>query len=155
MNQQTTSRWYEHLDGPWRAERRVLGLLIRIAFAIAGLSWLPILVLELDGHARISFTLGQYQLYLLLLTLWGYHYRRELGRSECVLQCALNYQRNTMIVTWDDITTCGCVDRFDVLRRRPQSRAWFPLVFTWGLLVAAYIWLGRQVVVVVGNLVSP
>jgi hypothetical protein len=142
------------LDGSWRHERRLLGVLIRLAFGLAGLCWLPLLWLQMEGASRTAFTLTQYQLYVVLLTLWGYDYRRQLRRVECILECATKLQRLPENVTWEDIASCGCADRFDVLRRHPKSRAWFPVAFTWGLLVGAYLWLGRQIAAIVGMLVS-
>lgn len=143
-----------HLDGSWHHERRILGVLIRLAFGLAGLCWLPLLWLTSGGTSRTAFTLTQYQLYVVLLTLWGYDYRRQLRRIECILECAMKLQRSPESVTWADIVACGFIERFDVLRRHPKSRAWFPIAFTWGLLVGAYIWLGRQIAAVVGMLIS-
>ncbi|MCS6999856.1 MAG: hypothetical protein RML15_02810 [Bacteroidota bacterium] len=137
----------EHtLGGSWVRERRIVGILLRLAFACAGVLWLLLPWVELDAQTRGAFTAMQYQLYLLLLTLWGYDYRRQVRRLSCVLAVADAQSCPPSQVRWEHIDQSGQSGWFDVLLRRRHSRQWFPVVFTWVLLIASYLWLGRQIV---------
>jgi hypothetical protein len=133
------------IGGEWIAERRLLGRLTRTAFAIAGILWLPLLWFGIEPQERQLFSTTQYQLYLLLLTLWGYDYRRQMRRAEYVLQLAVSQAVAPQNIGWDDVLSGGRVSLFDVLRRRRGSRGWFAVVFTWCLLVGSYALLSRQV----------
>lgn len=142
----------QSLGGPWVSERRLLSRLLRSAFAVAGILWILVYWIEAAHPFRHSFTIAQYQLYLFLLTLWGYDYRRQWQRVAYVLQLAHERQCIPQHIRWDDIATSGKASLFDVLRRRPSSRAWFPVSFTWLLLACSYLWLGRQVIGIVQTL---
>lgn len=140
------------LSGPWVSERRLLNRLLRSAFALAGILWILVYWIEAEHPFHHHFAITQYQLYLFLLTLWGYDYRRQWQRVAYVFQLAHERQCILQHIRWDDIVTNGKASLFDVLRRRPSSRAWFPVLFTWFLLVCSYLWLGRQIIGVVRTL---
>lgn len=133
------------LGSDWLRERRLLGIMLRLCFAVAGLLWLPLSLMSVTPAERSAYVLVQYQLYLILLTLWGYDYRRQLKRAECILALAQNASVPPSQVQWEHVVTNGAASLFDVLRRRHESRSWFPLVFTWGLLLSGYAWLVRQI----------
>ncbi|MCX7929303.1 MAG: hypothetical protein N2663_01065 [Chlorobi bacterium] len=145
----------EHvLGGAWVAERRVLGRLVRMAFALAGMMWLPLVLVEIQPSERQSFSLVQYQVYLLLLTLWGYDFRRQLRRAECVLALARAQNVSPQLISWNDVVAGGYASLFDVLCRRHSSRGWFAVTFTWCLLVGSYALVGRQIVRIISIIVG-
>lgn len=133
------------LGDQWVREQRLLGMLVRICFGIAGVLWLPLSLFNITPAEKTMYVQVHYQLYLVLLTLWGYDYRRQWKRTECVLELAQQAGVTPAQVRWDQVVAAGCASLFDVLRQRAESRAWFPLAFTWVLLVSSYILLGRQV----------
>ncbi|GIV53951.1 MAG: hypothetical protein KatS3mg039_0469 [Candidatus Kapaibacterium sp.] len=143
------------LGEQWQQERRLLGVLLRLCFGVAGLLWIPLSLMNITADERAAYTLSQYQLYLFLLTLWGYDYRRQLKRTECVLGLANAAAVAPMQVRWEQIVAAGQASLFDVLRRRDMSQKWFPLVFTWTLLLCGYWWLGRQIVRLVEFATTP
>ena len=84
---------YQILESPsiealYHKERYVLKRITSVLFAIAGCSWFLLYVPESIIHQKTHelFKLQQYQIYVLLLTLWGLDYKRQLDRITVLSQ---------------------------------------------------------------------
>lgn len=130
---------------PWAHEQRLLANSVKLVFSIAGILWIPLGFVELDPDVRTMFLQRQYQLYVFLLVLWGYDWRRQLRRAECIIHMASQRQCSPENVQWNDIQNEGLSHHFDVLVPRVGMRSLVPLLLTWGTGIAAIVWLMRQV----------
>ncbi len=128
-------------------QRNVLRRVLMSLFSIAGLSWflvfLPIVEMTPEKHAL--FKANQYQLYLILLTLWGYDFRRQVKRLEWIINLTGKINKPVSAITYDDIQSENGLSMMEVFTKHPGSSAqYFHIVFTWLLFVSAVVQIIRQ-----------
>ena len=124
-----------------------------LLFALAGFSWflllLPDSVADAAHHAH--FRNGQYQLYTVLLTLWGYDYRRHSLRLTAILELSAVLGKSPRLLTAGDIQQAGKLHVFEILSKHDGSKPkYFHIAFMWLLLTAAAALFVRQGFVLFG-----
>lgn len=125
-------------------QRALLTRIVRVMFALAGCMWIIKYIPQILPHDDILFTKNQYQLYLILLTLWGYDYRRELVRMKVVLGIAKEQNAAPDTITQSHIQEAQQLHRFDILSKQQRDGKWFAVLFTWLLLLLATAQILRQ-----------
>lgn len=130
-------------------QRAILRRVLMSLFSVAGLSWflvfLPIVEMTAEKHAL--FKANQYQLYLILLTLWGYDFRRQVKRLEWIMTVSSTLRKPVMAMTQDDIHEPRGLSMMEVFTKLPGSSAqYFHIAFTWLLFGSAVAQIIRQMI---------
>src|SRR5690349_13989472 len=82
---------HHSLHASFERQQQLLRRLFKVLFSVAGTMWLCVYALPDDQLNVVqTFRQQQYQLYLLLLTLWGYSYRRESMAMTTLIRVAEN-----------------------------------------------------------------
>lgn len=131
-------------------QQQLLHRLISTMFGIVGCSWflllLPESVVEAENH--YIFRYGQYELYTIMLTLWGYDYRRRAVRSAWLLEASASLGKLPSAITPDDVRTANKLHLFEIFAKKNNSnRKYFHIVFTWGLFFASAAMFTRQLII--------
>lgn len=134
-------------------ELQIFRRILRLLFAIAGCMWIVKYVVHFpDEHSMQTFVIGQYQLYLILLTLWGYDYKRESGRHGVLSLLSNKYSCSTNDVTTEHISTDNKLHLFEVLVKRTKGKGWFAFSFIWVLLILSFVQIVRQIIFLVSHM---
>lgn len=76
------------------------------------------------------FKLKQYQVYVVLLTLWGLDFRRENKRLDFIVRKARELNKDVSLITKDDITEA--LHLFEVFTLIPGSKGYhIALLLNW------------------------
>ena len=132
-------------------QRILLRRVLMSLFSIAGLSWflvfLPIVAMTPEKHA--IFKANQYQLYLILLTLWGYDFRRQVKRLEWILELCSSLNKSASALSVADIQSGNGLSKMEVFGKHTGSSAqYFHILFTWLLLIFAVLQIVRQMILI-------
>ena len=145
---------YQILESPsiealYHKERYLLKRITSVLFAIAGCSWFLLYVPESIIHQKTHelFKLQQYQIYVLLLTLWGLDYKRQLDRLTVLSQKASLLQKAVIDIQSSDIPEE--IQKFEVLWFKKNTHgkhiSW---VITWIFLLFACVLITRQYILI-------
>ena len=145
---------YQILESPsiealYHKERYVLKRITSVLFAIAGCSWFLLYVPESIIHQKTHelFKLQQYQIYVLLLTLWGLDYKRQLDRITVLSQKAMILHKNIIDIQSSDIPEE--IQKFEVLWFKKNTHgkhiSW---LITWTFLISACILIMKQYILI-------
>lgn len=133
------------------SDSRRMKSVLRTSFAIAGCLWIVAYTLHFSSSdVMTAFRLDQYQIYLVLLTLWGYQAKREAKRFAVLMRLSTESDIAVASVTSERIDESGDLGAFDVFVRRSNG-SWFPVVFTWFLLGAFLLLLVKQMYLLFGS----
>ncbi len=127
-------------------QRRLFDTVLRFLFMTGGFLWIGWFFLKSDDPIdHLHFRLHQYQLYVLLLSLWGYQFRRDVRRLKLLIALASESHCNVEDVTYDAV--CGHPDAkvFDVFDRRSPSSGWFAPIFTALFLLGSLSFIALQI----------
>ncbi|MBI3258016.1 MAG: hypothetical protein HYZ54_00815 [Ignavibacteriae bacterium] len=133
--------------------RKLLRRVLMSLFSIAGLSWFLLLLPSstINQAKHDIFKANQYQLYLLLLTLWGYDFRRQSKRLEWLIEFSKD-RKSISEITKEDVTLAGKLSLFEVFTKYKGSSAqYFHIIFTWFLLIASVGQFIRQLILLFGS----
>lgn len=139
----------DDISALFEPQRLLLRRVLMSLFSIAGLSWflvfLPIVAMNPEKHA--IFKANQYQLYLLLLTLWGYDFRRQVKRLEWIIDLSGKLGKQASALTYSDVKTADGLSLMEVFGKHPGSSAqYFHVIFMWMLFTCAVIQIFRQMI---------
>ncbi|MBX7153822.1 MAG: hypothetical protein K1X91_02585 [Bacteriodetes bacterium] len=128
----------------------LLRRIVKLLFAVAGCMWLVKYILQFPSETTMqAFVIGQYQLYLVLLTLWGYDYKRETGRYKALQSMCKSLNTQAENISTQDIHQANAERYFVVLTKRTDTKGgWFTIIFTWTLTVAAVVLITRQLLTI-------
>ncbi|MBK9249442.1 MAG: hypothetical protein IPM69_15335 [Ignavibacteria bacterium] len=100
-----------------------------------------------DSEKHAEFKANQYQLYLILLTLWGYDFRRQVKRLEWIIEIAQMMSIPLSSLTVQHILSSNGMSKMEVFFKFPGSSAqYFHIFFTWILLFSAVLQIIRQMI---------
>ncbi|MBS1537740.1 MAG: hypothetical protein JST20_08340 [Bacteroidetes bacterium] len=143
------------LSALFEPSRKLLRRILMTLFSIAGLSWFLLLLPNsaISQAKHDTFKANQYQLYLLLLTLWGYDFRRQAKRLEWLIVFSLSIGKPVELITKEDITVTNNLSLFEVFSKHKGSSSsqYFHIIFTWFLLIASISQFVRQMILLFGN----
>ncbi len=130
-------------------QQQLLHRLISTMFGIVGCSWflllLPESVVEAENHD--IFRCGQYELYTIMLTLWGYDFRRRSVRFAWLLEASAALGKLPSAITPDDARTANKLHLFEIFSKLPKSNhKYFHIIFTWGLFFISAAMFTRQLI---------
>jgi hypothetical protein len=97
-----------------------------------------------------SFRLDQYQIYLVLLTLWGYQAKREARRMKAIIDVSESLSKPADAVTLEELSAAGGLRYFGVFQRISKQQSLFPVVLSIGLVVVFIALLCKQLILLVG-----
>lgn len=133
------------------SDSRKMKSVLRASFGIAGCLWIVAFTLHFSSSdVMTAFRLDQYQIYLVLLTLWGYQAKREAKRLSVLMRLSTENEVSVASVTREHLEHSRDLDAFDVFVRRSNG-SWFPVVFTWFLLGAFLLLLVKQMYLLFGS----
>lgn len=150
----STSSIQPELAVLFEPQRKLLRKVLMTFFSIAGLSWFLLLLPSstIDQAKHDIFKANQYQLYLMLLTLWGYDFRRQAKRLEWLVDFSASLGVPINKVSKEDIIAAGKLSLFEVFTKYKGSSAqYFHIIFTWFLLVVSAMQFIRQMILLFGN----
>ena len=134
-------------------QRRVFKNMLRLFFTIAGFSWFfiwfPNLV-ELDDSRLNSFRINQYQIYLILLTLWGFELKMQEKRLSFLLNLSSSLGRKWYHITPQDVNAAGKMYLFDLFSPRSKHGHYLHIGFVWLLIILVLVQFARQAMVLFG-----
>lgn len=129
-------------------ERRVIKNLLRLFFTIAGVSWFLIwfpATFSIDADALMPFKINQYQIYLILLTLWGFELKCQEKRISYILNLSTSLNKQWYHLSQDDFIRDGNTHLLEVLTKKyPENRKYMHLAFTWFLIALTIVQFARQ-----------
>lgn len=132
------------------ADARRMKTLLRASFAIAGCLWIVAYTLHFSsGDVMTAFRLDQYQIYLVLLTVWGYQAKREVKRHAVIADLSTKLGLDVGSVTREHLADAGVLGTFDILLSRNRTSR-FPVMFTWLLFLAYLLLLAKQMYLLFG-----
>ncbi len=101
----STPLYSESIRDLYEAKRNRLKRITSMLFACAGCLWfflyLPESVLPFQGHEE--FKLKQYQIYVVLMTLWGLDFRREFKRIDFIARKSHELKKDIASIDSNDI----------------------------------------------------
>ena len=104
-NMKSTPLYSESVRVLYEAKRNRLKRITSLLFACAGCLWfflyLPESILPFQGHE--AFKLKQYQIYVVLMTLWGLDFRREYKRIEFIARKSHELKKDITSIDSNDI----------------------------------------------------
>lgn len=133
--------------------RKLLRRVLMSLFSIAGLSWFLLLLPSstINQAKHDIFKANQYQLYLFLLTLWGYDFRRQAKRLEWLIEYSKG-KKPISEITKEDVILEGKLSLFEVFTKyKGSSGQYFHIIFTWFLLVVSVAQFVRQMILLFGS----
>jgi len=120
----STPLYSDSIRGLYESKRNRLKRITSLLFACAGCLWfflyLPESVLPFQGHE--AFKLKQYQIYVVLLTLWGLDFRREFKRIEFIARTS--HTLNKDITQVDSIDINDSMHLFEVYTFLPGAKGY-------------------------------
>jgi len=116
----------------YESKRNRLKRITSLLFACAGCLWfflyLPESVLPFQGHE--AFKLKQYQIYVVLLTLWGLDFRREFKRIEFIARTSHELKKDIALVDSADIK--DSIHLFEVYSFLPGAKGYhIAVIINW------------------------
>ena len=107
------------LSALFEPSRKLLRRILMTLFSIAGLSWFLLLLPNstISQAKHDIFKANQYQLYLLLLTLWGYDFRRQAKRLEWLIEFSSSLNKPVRLISNDDVIDAGNLSLFEVFSK--------------------------------------
>ncbi|MFN4769726.1 MAG: hypothetical protein ACK5JL_06785 [Candidatus Kapaibacterium sp.] len=131
--------------------QRLLKLLLRVCFSIAGCLWILAYTMHFSTEEVLtSFRLDQYQIYLVLLTLWGYQAKREARRMKAIIDVSESLSKPADAVTLEELSAAGGLRYFGVFQRISKQQSLFPMILSIGLVVVFIALLCKQLILLVG-----
>lgn len=131
---------------------KVVSRCISVLFGLAGCLWLLPLLPEslVNTEHHDAFRYGQYQLYTVLLTLWGYAYRRQSARFETLVGISGTLGKMPAALTADDIRNSGKLHLFEVMTKyRGARRLYHHILCIWLLFGGALTLIVRQCIMLI------
>ncbi len=135
-------------------QRRVFKNMLRLFFTIAGFSWFFIFFPDLGDlpENRLAvFRSNQYQIYLILLTLWGFELKMQEKRLAFLLNLAASLGRKWYTLTRQDVSAAGKMYLFDLFTRKAKDGTVLQVGFVWLLIALVLVQFVRQAVVLFGR----
>lgn len=131
--------------------QRLLKLLLRVCFSIAGCLWILAYTMHFSTEEVLtSFRLDQYQIYLVLLTLWGYQAKREARRMKAIIDVSESLSKPADAVTLEELSAAGGLRYFGVFQRISKQQSLFPVMLSIGLVGVFIALLCKQLILLVG-----
>lgn len=131
-------------------QRKVFRNILRLCFSIAGFSWFVIMfpsLLNLSLEQETLFRVNQYQIYLILLTLWGFELKMQEKRLSFLLNLAGSLGKKWYQITEKDIVEAGKASLFTVFKKPRGKGNNLHVYFIWLLMALTVVQFTRQVVV--------
>ena len=136
---------HESVAALYKKQFKTLQQILRALFSVAGCLWILKYAFPFSNQETLfHFTAQQYQLYLLLLTVWGYNYKREVSRMQVLMRLSDTLDIPTHEVQSSAIGDAHELHRFDVLTKVTNDGKWFAVLFTWTLLLLSIAQIVRQ-----------
>lgn len=136
----------QQLESTFKFERRIYRTLLRSLFACAGTLWIVVWFLpNIDANTKTTFSLLQYQMYTILLTLWGMDYKKGEWRLEL-----LAFFGKEEIESESTVESADVIDAHSVFIKRSTSNRYIWYAFTWLLFMLAVIQLIRELLFLFG-----
>jgi hypothetical protein len=105
LNMKSTPLYSESIRVLYESKRNRLKRITSLLFASAGCLWfflyLPESIMPFQGHE--AFKLKQYQIYVVLMTLWGLDFRREFKRIDFIARKSHELKKDIMQIDSNDI----------------------------------------------------
>lgn len=133
--------------------RRVFKNMLRMFFTIAGFSWFFIFfpsLGDLPEDKLSAFRINQYQIYLILLTLWGFELKMHEKRISFLLNLSATLGRKWHTITRRDIGAAGKMYLFDLFSRKATDGTVLQVGFVWLLIALVMVQFVRQAVILFG-----
>lgn len=122
---------------------------INFLFFLAGLLWIPIFFAKsfsIPQDVFVPFRLNQVRLYVILMSLWGFHKYRCFAQVSTLLQLAVRFQKPWYQLELRELKEAGKRHAFDWLRKSPDSESpWIHRALMWLFIVLSAIQIGRQI----------
>ncbi len=119
-------------------EHTLFTRILRSYFAVAGVMWILVFILPFHNAEEHSvFRLHQYQLYVVLLSLWGYDYRREVFRLRLLAAMAARLRCTIPDIEWASLDSRTELPKFSVFVKRGLGPRWFPILFVYSFFAVA------------------
>lgn len=134
-------------------QRRVFKNLLRLFFTVAGFSWFVIFfpsLGDLPTDKFTSFRTNQYQIYLILLTLWGFELKMQEKRIAFLLNLASALGKKWYALTYRDIANAGKLYLFDLFMRKANDGSPAAVGFVWVLIALVLLQFVRQGIILFG-----
>lgn len=133
----TTPLFSESIRSLYEPQRNRLKRITSLLFACAGCLWfilyLPESIMPFQGHQ--VFKLKQYQVYVVLLTLWGLDFRREYKRLDCIVRKSKELNKDIAQITKEDIG--DSLHLFEIYSLIPGSKGYhIALLINWICILA-------------------
>ena len=135
-------------------QRRVFKNMLRLFFTIAGFSWFFIFfptLLHVPEEKLIVFRVNQYQIYLILLTLWGFELKMQEKRLAFLLNLASTLGKKWYKITRQDVLDAGKMHLFDLFTKHARDGKFLHIGFIWLLIVLTLVQFVRQAMVLFGS----
>ncbi len=120
--------------GLFEPQRRLLRHFLRLSFTIAGLFWFVLWfpqLAALNPEQLAQFKVQQYQLYLVLLTLWGIDLKRHSKRLAFLLRFSAVQGKRWYEVSAEELQKTQKMNLFELLWKLPDNpnrRIWHLLL---------------------------
>lgn len=134
-------------------QRRVFKNMLQTFFSIAGFSWFFIFfpsLLNVPEEKLMVFKINQYQIYLILLTLWGFELKMQEKRIAVLLNLASALGKKWYRITRQDILAAGKMYLFDLFTKHAKDGKFLHVGFVWLLIALTLVQFVRQAVVLFG-----
>lgn len=128
-------------------QRKVFKNILRLFFTVAGFSWFFVFfpsLLNLPPEQVILFRVNQYQIYLILLTLWGFELKMQEKRLSFLLNLASTLGKKWYQMTEHDIQQAGKMQLFNVFYMRFRGKKNIHIYFIWLLMALTIAQFVRQ-----------
>ena len=133
----STPLFSESIRSLYEPQRNRLKRITSLLFGCAGFLWfilyLPESIMPFQGHQ--VFKLKQYQVYVVLLTLWGLDFRREFKRLDCIVRKSKELNKDISQISKEDIY--DSLHLFEVFTLIPSSKGYhIALLINWICILA-------------------
>jgi len=135
--------------GLFEPQRHLLRHFLRLSFTVAGLFWFVLWfpqLAALDAEQLAQFKTQQYQLYLVLLTLWGIDLKRHSKRLAFLLRLSALQNKRWYELSAEELRQSQHLHLFELLWKLPDNpnrRIWH-LLLPYGLILLAVVLLVLQ-----------
>jgi hypothetical protein len=128
----STPLFSDSIRSLYEPQRNRLKRITSMLFACAGCLWfflyLPESIMPFQGHEM--FKLKQYQIYVVLMTLWGLDFRREHKRLDFIIRKSKELNKDISHITKEDIS--DALHLFEIYSLIPGSKGYhIALIINW------------------------
>lgn len=152
LNQEEKAGVLEILN-MFEPQRRVFKNMLRLFFTIAGFSWFFVFfpsLLELPPERLNTFRVNQYQIYLILLTLWGFELKMQEKRLSFLVNHASALGKKWYRITRQDVIQARKIYLFDLFTKHTSDGKYLHIGFIWLLIFLTLVQFVRQGMVLFG-----